>query len=122
LEKQISLNLSIYHMSESNNSLDPKLAGIISHFTLIGWFLAFLTRKEGQENLHFYLRQTLGIHLISIALYWIPTFMFFGGTLRLISGLFIFACWAISLLGAVNDEQRSVPVIGAFFQEQFKNL
>jgi uncharacterized membrane protein len=109
-------------MSETNNALEPKLAGIISHITLIGWFIAFLSKKEGQENLLFYLRQTLGIHLISIALYWIPTFMFFGGTLRLVAGLFIFACWVISLLGAVNDEQRRVPIIGAFFQEQFKNL
>ena len=109
-------------MSESNNSLDPKLASIISHFTFVGWFIAFLTRKEGQENLLFYLRQTLGIHLISLALYWIPTLLFFGGTLRLVAGLGIMACWIISLLGAVNDEQRRIPVLGAFFQEQFKNL
>jgi uncharacterized membrane protein len=109
-------------MSESNNSLDPKLAGIISHFTFVGWFIAFLTRKEGQENLLFYLRQTLGIHLISLALYWIPTFLFFGGTLRLVAGLGIMACWIISLLGAINNEQRRIPVLGTFFQEQFKNL
>jgi uncharacterized membrane protein len=109
-------------MSETNNSLDPKLAAIISHFTLVGWFIAFLTRKEGQDNLFFYLRQTLGIHLISIALYWIPPFLFFGGTLRLIAGLGLLACWIISLLGALNEEQRRIPILGSFFQDQFKNL
>ncbi len=109
-------------MSESYNSLDPKLAAIISHFTLIGWFIAFLTRKEGQENLLFYLRQTLGIHLLSIALYWIPTFIFFIGPLRLIAGLGMMACWIISLFGALKDEQRRIPVLGTFFQEQFNNL
>ena len=109
-------------MNESNISLDPKMAGIISHFTIVGWFFAFVSKKDDQENVYFYLRQTLGIHLLSIALYWIPTFMFFGGTLRLIGGLGIFACWIISLLGAINNEQRRIPVLGNFFQEQFRNL
>ena len=109
-------------MNESNISLDPKMAGIISHFTIVGWFIAFVSKKDDQENVYFYLRQTLGIHLLSLALYWIPTFMFFGGTLRLIAGLGIFACWIISLLGAINDEQRRIPVLGNFFQEQFRNL
>ena len=64
-------------MNESNFSLDPKIAGIISHFTIVGWFIAFVSKKDDQENVYFYLRQTLGIHLISLALYWIPPFMFF---------------------------------------------
>lgn len=109
-------------MSDSKISLDPKMASVLSHFTLVGWLVAYLARKEGQENLPFYLKQTLGIHFMSLLLYFIPTFIFFGGTLRLLGSMGVFACWVISLLGAISDEKRRIPLIGNFFQEQFKNL
>ena len=37
-------------MNESNFTLDPKIVGIISHFSIVGWFIAFVSKKDDQET------------------------------------------------------------------------
>jgi len=109
-------------MTDSKISLDPKLAGILSHITLFGWAIAYISRQEKGGKLDFFLRQTLGLHLISLALYLLPTWIFWGGFLKLILGFFLLATWIISLFGSLSDEERRIPLLGDFFQVQFRNI
>ncbi|WP_243456793.1 hypothetical protein [Polaribacter batillariae] len=37
-------------------------------------------------------------------------------------GVFIFTLWIIGLIGAVQGEEKRVPVLGDYFQKWFKNI
>ncbi len=82
--------------------MDTKTTGIIAYITWIGWLVAFLAGdKEGAK---FHLNQALVILLFSLL-----------GVIPLIGWIweiFIFVCWILGLIAAVNEEEKEVPLIG----------
>jgi uncharacterized membrane protein len=95
--------------------MDAKTKAIISHITWIGWVIALVVNsKEKDELTSFYIRQTLGIFLLS--------FVAMIPMLRTIVGIAMVIFWIISLIGAVQGEMKPIPIIGEYFQEWFKGL
>lgn len=83
--------------------MDTKTTGIVAHITLIGWAVAYLSGdKEGAK---FYLNQTLVLILFSL-LSVIPC-------IGWLWGIFIFVCWIISLIGAIHEEEKVIPLLGS---------
>lgn len=81
--------------------MDTKTTAIVAHITLIGWLIAYLTGdKEGAK---FHLNQTLAIYLLSIPGAIIPC-------IGWIWDFFLLVCLIISLIGALNEEEREVPI------------
>ena len=82
--------------------MDKRTTGIVAYITWIGLLIAFCAGdKEGAK---FHLNQALVIFLFSL----------FGvipciGWLWLI---FMFVCWVMGLIAAINEEEKPVPVIG----------
>ena len=118
--------------------MDGKTKAIVSHITFIGLIIAIvLNNEEKDETASFYIRQQLGLTLAGLA-YWIAASILgtifaiipiigwiLGLTLALLGfavfvGLFVF--WLISLIGAINGEQKLLPWIGSYFQDWFKSL
>ncbi len=82
--------------------MDTKTTGIIAYITWIGLIVAFCAGdKEGAK---FHLNQALVIFLFGL-LSGIP---FIGW----IWGIFIFVCWIMGLIAAINEEEKEVPLIG----------
>lgn len=82
--------------------MDKKVTGIVAYLTWIGWLIALLAGdKEGAK---FHLNQSLVLWLFSL-LSIIPC-------LGWIWGVFIIVCWFIGFIGAINEEEREVPLIG----------
>ena len=95
--------------------MDAKTKAIISHITWIGWIIALVTNNQEKDELaSFYIRQSLGIYLLS--------FVAMIPFLRTIVGIVMLVCWVISLIGAVQGEMKPVPFIGEYFQDWFKGL
>ncbi len=95
---------------------DGKNVAIIAHITLIGWIIALVMNNSNKSELgSFYIRQMLGLIIISFILYFIPVV---GWILNL--ALIVF--WIMSLVGAFSGEKKLTPILGTYFQDWFKSL
>ena len=96
--------------------MDGKTKAIVAHIYWVGWIIALiLNSSEKDEITSFYLRQLLGLFLLSLVLMFIPV-------LGWIANIIIFVFWIISLIGAINGEQKEVPLVGKYFQDWFKGI
>jgi len=95
---------------------DGKNIAIIAHITLIGWIIALVMNNDKKTQLgSFYIRQVLGIMLLGIILSFIPVINFFAWLLPLIM-------WIMSLISALNAQEKPVFLLGEQFQDWFKSL
>ncbi|MCE4565227.1 hypothetical protein INQ51_13000 [Maribellus sp. CM-23] len=96
--------------------MDGKTKAIVAHIYWIGWVIALILNSSDKDELtSFYIRQLLGLFLLSLVLMFIPI-------IGWLANIVIFVFWIISLIGAINGEQKLVPVVGKLFQDWFKGL
>ncbi len=97
--------------------MDGKTKAIVAHITLIGWIIALVTNSnETKDELaSFYIRQNLGLILLGFVLGLIPVINF-------VAWIFPLVLWIMSLIGAINGEQKVSPLVGQYFQDWFKGL
>lgn len=82
--------------------MDAKTTGIVAYLTWIGLIVAVCAGdKDGAK---FHVNQALVIHL-----FFLPSFIFCIGW---IWGVFMFVCWVMGLIAAINQEEKEVPIIG----------
>ncbi len=96
--------------------MDGKTKAIVAHITWVGWIIALVLNSSDRDELaSYYIRQTLGIWLFSAVISFIPVVNVFGWIIT-------FVFWIISLIGAINGEQKDVRWVGSFFQDWFKGI
>ena len=117
-----------------STSGDGKTVGIVSYFTIIGWLIAyFAMHKDNKTALgSYHLRQTLLYAIVSMVLSW--GFSFLLGIIIVATGsialanlmwivyLALFIVWIIGLIGAINGEQKPMPIIGEKAQTMFPSI
>ena len=82
--------------------MDKKTTGIVAYLTWIGWLIGLLAGdKEGAK---FHINQALVILLFSL-LSIIPC-------IGWIWGIFMIVCWFIGFIAAINEEEKSIPLLG----------
>lgn len=84
--------------------MDARATGVLAYITWVGWLIAFCIGDR--EKAKFHLNQSLVLLLFSL-LSVIPC-------IGWLWAIFIFVCWVIALLGAINGEEKEVPLIGHF--------
>jgi len=95
--------------------MDARTKAIISHLTFVGWIIALIMNSNNKEEYTtFYLRQTLGIHLVFMVISWIPVVGWF-------IGLVIFAFWILSFVYSLQGTTKLIP-FGEYFQDWFRAL
>ncbi|MGN0679510.1 MAG: hypothetical protein ACI4JS_07605 [Oscillospiraceae bacterium] len=83
--------------------MDTKTTGIVAYLTWIGLLIAFLAGdKEGAK---FHLNQGLVLVIASIVCGIIP---FLGWAAE----IFVFVCWIIAFIGAVQGQEKEMPLLG----------
>lgn len=82
--------------------MDAKTTSIIAYITWVGLIVALVTGDR--EGAKFHLNQALVIALFSL-LTLIPVLGWFWG-------IFMFVCWVMGLVAAINQEEKEVPLIG----------
>ncbi|MCD7933828.1 MAG: hypothetical protein LUF77_00695 [Oscillospiraceae bacterium] len=82
--------------------MNKKVTGIIAYLTWIGLIIAFI--MGDREGAKFHLNQALVILLFSLL-----------GMIPLVGwiwSIFIFICWLIGLIAAIQDVEKPVPLLG----------
>ena len=90
--------------------MDKKTTGWVAYLTWIGFLIAMLSGdKEGAK---FHLNQALVIMLAALAgliVCFIPIIGIIVGGLW---NVFVFVCWILGLVAAINEEEKEVPLLG----------
>jgi uncharacterized membrane protein/uncharacterized protein YjbJ (UPF0337 family) len=99
---------------------DGKNVAIIAHLWWIGWIIAIVMNNGNKTELgSFYIRQTIGLLVLSIINYGV---YFISPFLGAVTGVVVFVLWLMSLIGSLSGEKKPLPIIGDQFQDWFKSF
>ena len=100
---------------------DKKIA-VVSYLTIIGCIIALVMNSEKKYPFaSFHNRQALGIFLLFFALGY-PIGYFDSWAVTMAFYLCFFILWVYGFIGALQYEQREIPVLGKLFQKLFKGV
>jgi uncharacterized membrane protein len=101
---------------------EGKTIAIISYLTFIGTIIAFIMNQNKQNTFaSFHIRQAIGLILLGfilnilqmyLDLFWIGSVLWLG----------LIILWLIGFIGAIQGEEKKIPLLGDQFQEWFKNI
>ena len=101
---------------------EGKPAAIISYLWIIGLVIAFLMNSTKKNTFSsFHIRQASGLIAIHIIIYALERFLGIG-MLAWIFDVGLLILWVIALFGAIQGEEKRVPLLGDQFQEWFKGI
>lgn len=107
---------------ESNNTVEEgKTTAIISYITWIGTIVAYFMNKDKKNPFaNFHIRQMIGLSIISL----INGFLVARLSIMVSYGISIalLVLWIIGLIGAIQGEEKKIPLLGDMFQDWFKNI
>lgn len=107
----------------SNSIEEGKTMAIIAYITIFGLLIAFIMNNDKKNSFTAYhLRQSLGLGATGLALSVINVIPILGWLISILGSLFLIVLWVIGLMGAINGQEKPVPVLGEKFQEWFKNI
>lgn len=114
----------------SNTTDDGKAVAIISYLSIIGWIIAFVLYGNNKTALGIYhLRQTIALFLVGLGLWilqmlllFIPFIGWIIGILMIFVYIALAIFWIIGIVGAINGQEKPMPIIGKKAQEWFKGL
>ncbi len=99
-----------------------KNAAIVAYLTIIGTVIAIFMNNENKSAFaSFHIRQALGIFLTFFALGY-PVGYFDSWMISSAFYIFFFILWIYGFMGALNNEEKKVPLLGDFYQNIFKSL
>lgn len=99
-----------------------KNAAIVAYLTIIGTVIAIFMNNENKSLFaSFHIRQALGIFLTFFALGY-PVGYFDSWIISSAFYIFFFILWIYGFMGALNNEEKKVPLLGDFYQNIFKSL
>ncbi len=108
---------------ENTTVNEGKTAAIISYITIIGTIVAFIMNNSSKNSFaSFHIRQMLGLTLLSIANSWGIGRLAGMGWIAAIIGVGILVLWIIGFIGAIQGEEKKIPLLGDQFQEWFKSV
>jgi len=84
--------------------MDRKTTGIVAYLTWVGLLIALIVGDR--EGAKFHLNQALVI--------WLAGLLSIIPIIGWIWGIFCFVCAVIGFIGAINGEEKEVPLLGQF--------
>lgn len=101
---------------------EGKTMAIISYITIIGTLIAFILNQNKHNYFaSFHIRQALGIFLAGMLVNFINRYADIG-LLNVLLNASLFVLWIIGLIGAIQGEEKRIPLLGDQFQEWFRNI
>lgn len=98
-----------------------KTIAIISYLTWIGTLVAYLMNNSTRSQFaSFHIRQAIGLGIFSMVNSLVIAKYYF--MLSNVVWLFILVLWVIGFIGAIQGEEKKVPIFGDYFQEWFKSI
>ena len=121
-------------METIGTSNNGKTAGIISYFTIVGWLIAYFAfHQNNKTSLGSYqLRQTLLFHIVLMVVRYVLGLILVNSIvagdlttpaylLNIVDIVFL-VIWIIGLIGAINGQEKPIPLIGPPAQKLFSGI
>ena len=97
--------------------MDKKTTNIVAYLTWVGLIIAYVMGDRNASRFH--LNQSLVIWLVATVagvvskiFGWIPLVGWLAALAMGLVGFFCFICWVIGIVGAIQDTEKPVPVLG----------
>jgi uncharacterized membrane protein len=101
---------------------EGKTIAIVSYITIIGTVIAFVMNQNKHNYFaSFHIRQALGIFLTGLIVNFLQRYIDFDWV-DLTLSLGVFILWITGLIGAIQGQEKRVPLLGDQFQEWFRNI
>ncbi len=100
---------------------EGKTTAIISYITIIGLIIAFVMNSSKKNSFaSFHIRQMVGISIFAL----INSLVIgrFSGIASMVIGVGLFVLWIIAFIGAVQGQEKKIPLLGDQFQDWFKSI
>lgn len=92
--------------------MDKKTTSWVAYIGVIGLIIAFCAGdKEGAK---FHLNQALVITIASLIGSVVMVIPILGWIVGGLWSIFVFVCWILGLIAAINQEEKEVPLLGQF--------
>ena len=106
---------------ENTTVNEGKTTAIISYLWWIGLIIAFFMNNSKKNPFaSFHIRQILGLLLLSLLNGLV--YKLVGGTVGGIIGFGLFILWVIGFIGAIQGQEKKIPLLGDMFQDWFKGI
>lgn len=106
--------------------MDTRTTAWVAYLTLIGWIIALVQYSNSTEKsslVLFHLRQMFGLMALYAGVWVLMAVMsYMPGSWALGWVLYValFILWLLGILGAVNGEEKPIPLLGPLFQQWFQ--
>ena len=101
---------------------EGKTIAIISYITIIGLVIAFIMNQNKKNYFaSFHIRQATGIAALELVISVLSRYLNLG-MIGNILGLAALALSIIGIIGAVQGQEKKIPLLGDHFQEWFKSI
>lgn len=102
---------------------NERTIAIIAYMTFVGWIIALIMNNDKKNAFaSFHIRQMLGICCLAFGFGILSLIPFLGWFIYVIGMIFSVLLWLIGLIGALNNKQKPILLVGDTFQEWFKNI
>ncbi len=113
-------------MEEANKPVtnvveEGKTMAIISYITLIGTIIAYVMNNDKKNTFAaFHIRQMIGLGVFGL----INSFGIgsFSVKASMVISIALFVLWIIGFIGAIQGEEKKIPLVGDLFQDWFKGI
>ena len=107
---------------ENQTVNEGKTTAIISYLWIIGWIIAFIMNNDKKNSFaSFHIRQSLGL-VILLTIINILDWQMGLGMISWILDIGVFILWILGFIGAIQGEEKKIPLLGDQFQEWFKGI
>jgi len=100
---------------------DGKTTAIISYIALIGLIIAVIMNSSNKNSFaSYHIRNTIGLNLTWIVAVGLNKFL--PGFIMWPLFVALFILWIIGFIGAIQEEEKEIPIVGTFFQDWFRSI
>ena len=100
---------------------EGKTTAIVSYLWFVGLIIAIIMNSSKKNSFaQFHIRQMIGLSVFSL----INGFLIgkFSAMASYVVGIGLFVLWIIAFIGAIQGEEKKVPLLGDQFQDWFKSI
>jgi len=102
---------------------EHKTIGVIAYLTIIGLIVAFVMNNSNKSEFgSYHIKQSVGLMLSGLALGLVGLIPILGWIVNILGIFVLLYMWVMGLVNAINEREKPVPILGAKFEEWFKNL
>ncbi len=101
---------------------DGKIAAILSYITPLGLIIAIIMNSNNKSSLaSYHIRNAIGLVLAWIVIIGLDNIFLPYYIVRMLN-IAVFVLGIIGFIGAIQGEEKEIPIVGKLFQDWFRSI